>query len=224
MELNISEKFLLLAHHPEKKRFIVSDIRLKYGLIGAVLLDLSLEEHFEIKNKKVIVKSNSKHSDFVFHELLQAMKNSGKDRKLRYWVRKFSYKARKYKWATLSNMEKKRLLRIEQKKFLGLIPYKTSKLLEHKTRQQLIKEVNKCAFSKKEISNSDMAIMGMVEACKMHKIIASNRDEFKQLRKELKVLIKDSPIAETVNSTIKEVQAAVIAAVVASSGAAAGGR
>ena len=95
MELNISEKFLLLAHHPKKKRFIVSDIRLKYGLIGAVLLDLSLEEHFEIKNKKVIVKSNSKHSDFVFHELLQAMKNSGKDRKLRYWVRNFSYKARK---------------------------------------------------------------------------------------------------------------------------------
>jgi hypothetical protein len=56
MELNITEKFLLLGLHPEKGRFIISDVHLSYGLVGAILLEMSIDNRIAIENNRVILK------------------------------------------------------------------------------------------------------------------------------------------------------------------------
>jgi hypothetical protein len=40
--LSIPEILLIMAHHPDKAAFRIPGIHLKYGLIGAFLLELSL--------------------------------------------------------------------------------------------------------------------------------------------------------------------------------------
>jgi hypothetical protein len=68
-----------------------------------------------------------------------------------------------------------------------------------------------------------VVILSLIEACKMHEILTSDRSELRELRKELKSLLKDSPIADVLDKTIKQVQAAIMGAVIASTVASSAG-
>jgi hypothetical protein len=50
----------------------------------------------------------------------------------------------------------------------------------------------------------------------MHKILSKDKKELKLIKKELKRIIKENPIAETVDKTIREIQAAIITSITAS--------
>jgi len=87
-------------------------------------------------------------------------------------------------------------------------------------RNSLIRQLRECILFHKELNNENSVLLGLVEACRMHKILSSDREELKTIRKELKAIIKESPIAETVGETIKQVQIAIISSVAAASVAA----
>ncbi len=59
-------------------------------------------------------------------------------------------------------------------------------------------------------------MLGLIEACKMHKIIAKDKSEIKICKRKLAELIKSDSIAQGVDKVIKEMQAVIIGAVVAS--------
>ncbi|MCD6322766.1 MAG: GPP34 family phosphoprotein, partial [Clostridiales bacterium] len=109
-----------------------------------------------------------------------------------------------------------KFLRIENRKFLGLIPYRKSYLIDGTTRENLISQLRNNVLFRHDLNEDSILMLGLIEACKMHKIITSDREELKKLKKELKEIIKESPIADTVDKTIKQVQAAIIGAIVAS--------
>ena len=220
MRLNTLTKFLLVAHHPEKGRFLVSDTYINYGIIGAALLEMSLDGQIKIEENKLILIKNGESDNPIISEILIEIRNSKKPRKIKYWVTKLAQKSRKFKWAILADLEKNKLLRIEDRKFLGIIPYKKSYLIESNTRNELIIQLKKDALFGRDLSNDTILMLALIEACKMHKILTSDKDELKKLKQELKEIIKESPIAETVDQTIQQVQAAIIAAIVASTVAA----
>jgi len=220
MKLNTLTKFLLIAHHPEKGRFIISEAHINYGIIGAALLEMSLDEQIRIEGQKLILIKDANSENFIISEISKEIKNAKKPRKIKYWVTKLARKSRRFKWEILANLEKHKLLKIEDRKFLGLIPYKKSYLIESSIRNGLINQLRKEALFGKNLNNDTILMLGLIEACKMHKIITSDKQELKKLKKALKEIIKESPIADTVDKTIKEVQAAIIGAIVASTVAA----
>lgn len=218
MKLNTAEKFLLLAKHPEKFWYKISEIHLNYGIIGSILIDLSLKKSLEIKEKCFHVNTKFEYKDKEypgFERISDFIINSKKSRKPKYWIQKFARKSRIYKWEFFNGLEKKRLVRIENRKFL-FIPYRRCYLVDSRTRNKLIDHLRDSVLYKKKKSEEDMAILGMVEACKMHKIISRDRHEVKMIKKELKTLLKDSPISQIVDDTIKQVQIAITIAIASS--------
>lgn len=215
MKLSTAEKFLLLAHHPDKGRFIISDVQTEYGIIGAILLDMSLENLISIEDGKLLLRKSEKADNQIINEVLSLIGNSDKPRKIKYWIPKLARKSRKYKWIVLMELEKKSVMQIESRKILGIIPYRKSYLTDNYSRNNMIQQLRNNILFHKELNNESVSILGMVEACKMQKIIATDRDELKRVREELKQIMKESPIADTVNQTIKQVQAAIIGAMMA---------
>jgi hypothetical protein len=77
MKFNTLTKFLLIAHHPEKGRFLISETHIKFGLIGAALLELSLAEQIKIEDNKLVLLKEGKSAlprnpgrlDFGSHKL-----------------------------------------------------------------------------------------------------------------------------------------------------------
>lgn len=150
---------------------------------------------------------------------------SEKSRKAGYWVRRIAGRYNRYLKQMLKEMEQKRLVRLEDRKFLGLIPYRKSFLIESYTRANLIRQLKNSVLTYKGASEESMALAGLVHACRMHRLLSSDRDELKTIKTKLKMIVKDSPVSDAVGKTIREVQIAIMAsitgAVVAST---AGGR
>jgi golgi phosphoprotein 3 len=220
MELSITERFLVIAHQPEKGGFIISQIFLEYGLAGAILLEMSLQDIVSVEDDMLILKKNAKPGSQIISDISSMISRSEKPRKADYWIRKIAEKSRTFRWTVLEELADKRVISIENKKFLGLIPYRRSYLADRDIRYTMIQHLKNNILFHKELSNETVSVLGLIEACKMHKIITDDRDELKAVKKELKIIIKESPIAEKIDKTIKQVQAAVIAAVVASTAAA----
>lgn len=216
MELNTIEKFLLLAQHPIKGRFVISDMHINYGIVGAALMEMSINDQIKIENNKLILNSTKKSDDPIISDISTIIKNSRKIRKISYWITKLARKSRKYRLIVLTDLEKKRCIRIEHRKFLGLFSYKKTYLIDRRTRDNLIRTLRNNISIARELNDDDMVVLGLVEACKMHRIITTDRAELKRIRKELKQVLKESPIASTVDVTIKQMQAAIVGAIIAS--------
>jgi hypothetical protein len=60
-------------------------------------------------------------------------------------------------------------------------------------------------------------ILGLVQACKMHKVICNSKEEIKSCKPRLKKIIESDEIASDVDKVIRETQAAVITAIAAAS-------
>ena len=127
--------------------------------------------------------------------------------------------------AGLKGLEDKRMVRIEEKKFLGLIPYRQSYLVESYTRSNMIRQLkNEIMAYTREPSIANTALAGLIEACRMHRILSDDRDELKTIRTNLKKIIKESPVSDVVSQTIRQVQAAIISSVTAAIVASTAGR
>ena len=225
MELNTIEKFLLIAHHPEKGRFKIPHIQFKYGLAGAILLELSLRKNIVLKDTRIEVNQQSDSNDTeyqVFNKITKTMLLSRRLHKPIYWIRKYGRSPRKLKWEFLIGLEKKRLIRIKELKFLW-IPFRRSYLIESTSRQKLIYNLREVLIYKKPKTEADIAILGLVESCKMHRIMEPDRSKRKIIRQEIKQVLKESPNSEILAAIIKQIQMSIAIAIVASSTGGAGG-
>ncbi len=223
---NTAEKFLIIAHHPEKGRFMISGMFLQYGIAGAILLDMTLEERIDITGKSLIIKTHTTSSDPHINEVTNLISRDPRPRSVGYWVRKLARHYNKYLLQVLNSLVHKRMIRIEHRKFLGIIPYRKSYLIESYTRSNLVRQLkNDILANSRETSPATMVMAGLIEACRMHRLLSVDREELKNIRTRLKQIIKDSPVSDVVSQTIRQVQAAIIASVTASIVAAtAGGR
>jgi hypothetical protein len=216
MNFSTLEKFLLIAHHPDKGRFIISSIQMDYGIIGSILMDMSLDDRIALENNKVILKKGAVSGNQILSEVISMISSSGKSHSIKHWITKLARRSGKYKWVALAELAGKKVIQTENRKFLGIIPYRKSYLLDSYNRNKMIQQLKYNVLSHKELSNETLAILGMIEACKMHKIISSEKDELKKIKKELKEIIKESPVASMVDQTIRQVQAAIFGAIAAS--------
>jgi hypothetical protein len=212
---NTAEKFLILIQHPEKHRFVVSNQIKNVGLIGAILLDLADSNNVGIENGKLLFKSKDTDLSKTHTMILEQIEKSSRIRKIKTWITKFSRKSRKIQKEILLELESKGIIKIHQKSFLGIKYYKTQ-LIDSSIRDITINEIRDIIFKDSKISKENALILGLIEACKMHKIIAKDKSEIKICKRKLADIIKSDSIAQGVDKVIKEMQAAIIGAMVAS--------
>jgi Golgi phosphoprotein 3 len=220
MNFSTLEKFLLIAHHPDKGRFIISGLQMDYGIIGAILMDMSLDDKIALENDRVIIKKGTGTGNQILSEVISMISSAGKSHSIKHWITKLARRSGKYKWIALAEMAEKKVIQIENRMFLGIVTHKKSYLLDSYNRNKMIQQLKYNVLSHKELSNETTAILGMIEACKMHRIISTETDELKKIKKELKLIIKESPVASMVDQTIRQVEAAVFGALAASTAAA----
>jgi len=110
----------------------------------------------------------------------------------------------------------KRLVRIEDTKVLGIFPWSRTYLTESLTREKLIRQLRNDILAYRGDVNDSTALAGLIEACRMWRILSTDRDELKMIRLQIKRIIKDTPVSDAVGQTIRQVQAAIIASVTAS--------
>ena len=214
MELSIAKRFLLLAQHPEKGRMLISEIHLKFGLAGALLLQMSLDDQLSIKDEVLYIKKGSQYADPKIREIAAMIQQARRPRKIKYWIHRIGQKASKWRLYYYDQMAQERLIKVEMKKFLGIIPYLKTYLVNRQLRNKMIQELKNEFFQKRDIAPTHMVVLGLVEACRMHKVLTKEKSQYKVLRRDLKQLVKESPVSSNVDKTISQVQAAIVSSIV----------
>lgn len=216
---NSAERFLILIQHPEKDRFIVTDQVRVSGLIGSLLLDLSSKKNISIEDKKLKVKHNDFDLTAVHKEVWEQISNLRKDKNIRYWLSKLSRNCKYYQKTLLESLEKRRIIEIIPKKFLFFNYYRT-RLVNKRVQEELINELRGIIFNNTEPEGNAAAILGLIHACNLYRVVCYDRQERKLCKVKVKEILKSDSISQGVDAAIQEIQAAIIAAVVASSVAA----
>jgi len=216
MELNLTEKFLLLALHPEKPRYIISEAALNAGLIGAILLDLTAEGKIELVQKKINVSRSHASSLSPAHKwALEKIAHARKERKAKTWISLLAQRSRRFRHLILEELSKKRLVTIEHKRFL-FIPYIKASLRRKDAQKEIITDLKHILSASKLVNAEYSSLLGLVDACKMHKIMASDKAEIKKIKQQLKTVVANDTIMGDVSAVIKETQAAIAAAITTS--------
>ncbi len=216
MALTLTEKFILLAHHPEKGRFAITQYQHQYGLIGSLIMDLSLKGLIAVEDKRILVRKKDLPADELLRDIAQKISSSAKPRRIRYWIQKLAFSYRRYKWAVYGSLEKQWIIRIEKKRFLGIIPYRQCYVRNQSERTQIIATLREAILYKKEMSDEMLALAALVAGCSMQRKLTTRREELKVIKQELKNILKKNPVASEVSQAIIEVQAAVASAVITS--------
>ena len=215
MDRSVAELFVILALNPEKGRIALNNISFRYSLTGAIFMDFHESGEIKIENKKVIPSFSKKNGDTV-HDLFagKIMNSSGRWR-ISFWIRRLTNKSRLIFREITNSLAKEKIIRIEQKKFLNIIPYKRYWFIDNRTRSSLIELMREILLYGKQPGKKEFMLLGLIEASDAYRLLARERGESKLLKKKNSELLKGELMTDEISRAIKEVQAAIVASVMA---------
>lgn len=220
MELSLLEKFVLLAQHPTKRRFLTSEIQLHNGLIGALLMDLSLHGNLMIIRDELVVKKGNGIEHPMAAEVAAEIVKSPKNRKLSYWINHLVKKAPHYKRFVINQLAEKGILQVENKRFLGIFRYQKSKLINSDVRKRLVASArHQILYPDRDNINEETVMTGLIAASKLHHAITRGTAEKLMIQSKLKDILKHSPLGGKIHQSINQVQSAMLFSIVSSSAA-----
>jgi hypothetical protein len=219
MTLTAAERFLILAHHPEKANYVIPEQTRNAGMIGSILLDLAAEDKIKIENGVVLVRSTNTKLLLPHRVVLQRMHQSNKRKKVKTWISRFAQAPGRHHREILTALERKGIVRIDRKKFL-FIPYWRTSLIKSSEREEMIRDIREIIFKGRPVKNENAILLGLIQACKMFKVVCQDKEEIRTCKMKLKEIIASNVISGSVDKVIREMQAAVVNAAVISSTAA----
>jgi golgi phosphoprotein 3 len=215
MELNLIEEFLLIALDDDKGQFVTDSTHLYMGFSGAILLEMALREKISIVNDKVILVNDAYEKEMVINKTIDLIKASDKNRKVKYWVNKIADNASQMKDDTLNGLMRKGILGKEDSKILWIIPntkYPTQNATpENKVRQRL----HDVMLEGEKANPHDVMLLSLIDVSELTREAFRDKEEYKIVKKKIKAISQDIEISQAVNNTIREIQAAVMVAVMA---------
>ena len=212
VELNLLEKYLLIALDDEKGKFVNDSIHLHYGFAGAILLELAVRNKIEVHGEKILLKDKSTEKEIALNKAILYLTEEGQ-MKTRDLVNKLSKKASEFKNDTLQKLINKGVLEKREDKFLWIFSndkYPTSNQFpENKVRQRL----NDVVFNNKKPEPDDVMLLCLINVAGLTKEAFRDHKNYKEIKKKIESLTSEMKISQVINSSIREIQAAIMIAI-----------
>lgn len=219
----MTEHFIMLALNPESGRYMVLGNYLSYGITGALLMDLSLAGKISLGGHKIIAGNELSLTGIKpYDRIINRLSEAGGEKKLKRYLQKLSRRSALYRKEMQKYFVKKGILREERKRFIG-IPYRLHYPARTDQRNMLIGRYRDIILDDKVPQDHELMMMGLMYACKMHKVMSGIGPERRKIRKKLVEINKDNIFASDINKAILEMQAAITAGMAAANIGAASG-
>jgi Golgi phosphoprotein 3 len=212
MNKKVTEYFFILALNADTGYYRVSGNYLSYGVLGAMLMDLALNDKIDLDGKFVRLKDASITGLPVYDKMLDSIRASSKSRTIKYWLRKFVFKASWYRKELQKLLVNNATLKQEQKRFIG-IPYSIYFPANIPDTDRLVYRLKDILLYNKVAEEHELMFLGLAYACRMHRSMAKESQERRRIRKALVIYIKENPVASDVRKSIQEIHAAITASI-----------
>ncbi len=217
--MNTMDVFMLVSINEKNGALLNRRSMLAYGLAGIAVHELSITGRLSFEGKVVTLKSSSHTGDLLLDEVIDFMEKRHKSCKVTALVTRLSFKVNRIAKRTLERLEDNGNIKIEQNRFLGLIPYNRyiiSRVNEHEKLVNEIKEIIRNGDKRPEVRQA--LLISVLCACSvLHRLF--DREERKQYRETFRRIGK-ATYFETLDEFGAEVHKAVKAAITAANAAA----
>jgi hypothetical protein len=221
MEQSVNEHFMIMAINPENGRVAINNLRFRYSLTGALLMDFLDKNEFTTEKKRLI--PSLRMNGEILHDLIaEIILKSPKPKRISFWIRRLTRKSRLVFNETIRSLENQNLIRKERSMFLNIIPYNRYWFVNKGIRINLIEEIRNVLIHGKQPSKRNLMLMALIEASRCHKLLARDRSEVRMIRRRNSEIIQKNDIGNEINQIISEIETAIIASVIAASAAAGG--
>lgn len=215
MTLDLLEEYLLIALDDSKGQFVIDSTHLHYGLAGAILLELAIREKVTIQGDYVRVNDSATVTEVALNKALLYLKEKAKSMKVKDVINAFAKQAGEFKQDVLQRLINKGILKKEEAKILWIIPnnkYPTSDLTpENKVRERLKAVMLHGAKSEPR----DIMLLSLIDVSDLTKEAFRDKEDYKKVKKKIKEVTSDIQISGAINKSIREIQAAIMIAVMA---------
>jgi hypothetical protein len=215
MEITVTTQFVVLSLHPDKGRIMTDSIHFRYSLTGAVLMDFLDNGEISLSDNR-LVPALRKNGDPIHDMFAEKIERSSKPRRISYWVGILTRKSRFVFRETVNSLINKGILRHERRLFLNIFPYNRYFLTDRKLRTGIIEDIRNVLLHNKHATRKQSMLIGLIKASRASHLLANEKEERKILRKKCNDFIQSDAMASEIDKAIREVQAAIVASVTAS--------
>ncbi len=216
-QLSISEKLFLLNINPQKGGMLFrSSQTLDVTLCGAIIMELYLLKVIGIANKRVSIGSENPSNDLHKFVLEKFVKHQNPKR-ISFWISKLGFSVRGIKKMVKAELVQKRLIRLEERRFLFFKWYKPY-LLDKMHVREIGDKINKQLFEGK-YTTEEFMVLSLLMPNRLLFRLFPDREKRKNARKKLKGLPLNNKELLATQEIVKAIKS-VIAARAAAAGAA----
>ncbi|WNJ17829.1 GPP34 family phosphoprotein [Pontibacter sp. G13] len=216
---SLAEQLIILSHRTEKPNYAIPVSTLSIGICGAMMMDLVKAENIRLEEGKVHIDRFETDLSEAHQMMLDRMAKSKKLRKPSYWISSNNMIAHKFRKVYEEQLVEAEVLRIERKKFL-FIPYKITHLEKPETHEWFRDALRTQVFASNHLDPSYKPFLGLIQGCKLYKLIAEGKSEVKEAKSKITELMAKDPLSKGMETAMEEMQAAMIATIIASTTAA----
>jgi Golgi phosphoprotein 3 (GPP34). len=215
MNLNLVDQLTLLALDDEKGNFITDSFSFPYGLAGAIILELSLQERIVVEGKKLKVKSTETCGDALLDHFLDMISGSKKERSIQTWVETIGEKYSYIKEETVEKLIKEGILRREEKKILWIFSVDKFPTENAKPENLLRKRLNDILLNDREVDMQEIMLISLIDMCELNNEVYG-KERAKELKKKIKEIIEKGQLSSSIGKAVKEIHDAVMVILMAS--------
>lgn len=213
MELNLIEKFILIALSDEEGKFVTDTTYLKNGIAGAILLELVVAKRIELVDKKVRMVNAEPMENLFLNQTVSAIQNSPNDESLRYWMGALNANANKVKKAILADLVSKDVLKEIKGRFLWLFSYYRYPTNDPIPEDIVRSRLHDVIDQKVEPQEIDLMLLNLIDVCSL------NNEAFRKLEDRQKAKNVLNLTEESIDLMHKAIIQATLRATVASTSA-----
>jgi hypothetical protein len=167
------------------------------------------------ERKAVVVNNSMFGEDDLLNEGLERIQASGRHHKSTYWVSTFSGHIKKLEKRLAYHLVDAGVLRKEEKRFLGVVPYEAYPAQDASARFWIKQHLRSVVLGGEVLDVHTAMLLSLVRACDLLGRVFT-RDELKAARRKIEELTRGEVIGEAVQQAIEIIEAATIAAITAS--------
>jgi hypothetical protein len=210
MELHLKEDYLMLCLHPEKGSLVNSGYGFIYGLAGAILLDLIIQEKVIISKNRIQVPVSRPDPDRIFNEVMQGIHKKGKPASFKTWVTNLGMRSGRYKKIISETLNQAGYLRRKETSFLFL-HFSSYHIGKREHLNAILEELRLAVSGKNKPDEYQLALLSLLDASQGLKSVYPDRLQRKEARIKIRGMMRQDLRISPVIDAIRETQAAVAA-------------
>ena len=214
--LNLPEKLLLLALDDEKGSVAMAyQAGLPTAVAGALFLEMLHKDLLKNEGKRVFKTEGANVACPMMRIGLDRFHRATKPKTIKNWIQSISGDFRSIEKLVIQNLQKIGALKEVEKTLLWVFTYSRYPTEDARIENQIRRKLHQQVLGEVEIDEEGFLLLSLIGAAKLESEVFS-KDVLKTAKRVVKNIMSEEQVGTVVSDIVRETQAAITAAVIAS--------